>query len=57
MRCEDCGKEFSFIGNNTLCAECLMRGSVKKKPKKEKPAAAEKKKNTAEAGNKKKSDK
>ncbi|MHB8961947.1 MAG: hypothetical protein ACYC5K_02220 [Saccharofermentanales bacterium] len=51
MRCEDCGKEFSFIGKNTLCAECLMRGPIKKKPKKEKPADEKKASETLKPDN------
>ncbi len=33
MRCEECGKEFSFIKNNTLCAACLLKEPADKKVK------------------------
>lgn len=36
MRCEDCGNEFSFIKNNTLCSTCLLNEKKKEKTNKNK---------------------
>ncbi len=54
MRCEDCGKEFSFIKNNTLCSACLLKETNKKKEESKKEKGSPTSKNDSSEKSKRK---